>query len=168
MTASNRVMRILDDFLVPYRRIPHRQAFTAGEVARESGITPQAMAKVVVARDDSGGYVMAVLPASMRVDLAALETACGRGRLTLASEGELSTLFPDCDQGAMPPFGGPYGMATFVDAGLRDAHEIHFQPGSRRETAALPFAKYQRLAEPVVGRFALQPRPSREAAPVAT
>jgi Ala-tRNA(Pro) deacylase len=123
---------------------------------------------VVVARDDSGGYVMAVLPASMRLDLAALERACGRARLTLASEAELSALFPDCDQGAMPPFGGPYGMATFVDAGLRGAREIHFQPGTHRETAVLPFAEYERLAEPVMGRFTLQPRPSREAAPVAT
>lgn len=153
MHPTNRVMRTLIDFAVPHSTIVHREALTASEVAHVSHVAPKSMAKVVVARDGGGRYFMAVLPASTRLDLAALELATGAGPLSLATESELGRLFPDCEPGAMPPFGGPYDMPTFVDGCLRDVSEIYFQSGDHHETVALPWREYEGLAAPVVGEF---------------
>ena len=153
MDATNRIMQTLTGFSVPHLRILHRKALTASQVALESHVASDAMAKVVVARDGRGRYLMAVLPASTRLDLAALELATGAGPLRLATESELGRLFPDCEPGAMPPFGGPYDMPTFVDGCLRQVPEIYFQPGNHRETVALSWREYVRLAEPIIGQF---------------
>ena len=150
MPPVNRVTRILDDFAVPCRRIVHQEAFTAGQVARESHVPPQAMAKVVVVRDAVGRHVMAVLPASARLDVAALELATGSSPLTLASEEELGRLFEDCEAGAFPPFGGAYDMPMLVDACLSRQPEIYFQPGNHHETVALAYAEYARLTSPTI------------------
>ena len=153
MDSTNRVMRTLTDFAVPHLRILHRQAFSAGQVARESHVPFEAMAKVVVTSNGRGRYFMAVLPASQRLELAALERATGVKPLALASEAELGRLFPDCEPGAMPPFGGPYDMPTFADGSLGRAPEIYFQAGNHRETVAMSWAEYERLAAPVIGHF---------------
>jgi Ala-tRNA(Pro) deacylase len=158
MQTSNRVMKILDDFHVPYRTVTHREAFTARDVARESHVEPAEMAKVVVARDPGGHAMMAVLPAQERLDLPALETATGALPLRLATEAELKELFPDCEPGAMPPFGGAYGMPTYVDGCLRGVREIHFQPGTHDQTVTLPFSEYERLAAPITGQLCLHVR----------
>jgi Ala-tRNA(Pro) deacylase len=153
MDPTNRVVQTLIDFSVPHLRILHRQALSAGQVAHESHVPFEAMAKVVVTRDARGRYFMAVLPASKRLDLAALERATGAGPLALATETELGRLFPDCEPGAMPPFGGPYDLPTFVDGSLGRAPEIYFQAGNHRETVAMSWAEYERLAAPVIGHF---------------
>lgn len=146
MAPANRIMKVLDDFAVPYRRIAHRDAYTAGEVARESHVAKEATAKVVVVRDREGRPLMAVLPASARLDLGALEQATGRAALRLATEHEMDTMFPDCEPGAMPPFGGPYDMPTYVDACLRQSPEVYFQAGNHHETFVVPYAEYERLS----------------------
>jgi Ala-tRNA(Pro) deacylase len=153
METKNRVTQVLEDFSVPHLGILHREVYTASQVAQASHVAPDAMAKVVVVRDAAGGHFMAVLPASTRLDLGALESAAGSARLTLVTESELMRLFPDCEAGAIPPFGGPYGMPTFVDACLRAVPQICFQPGNHHETWVLPYGDYEKLAEPVVGLF---------------
>jgi Ala-tRNA(Pro) deacylase len=158
MFATNRVMRILDDFSVPYRRVSHREAFTAGQVAQESHVPPEAMAKVIVLRDRHGRHVMAVLPASARLDVAALEAVSAASPFVLETEAELARMFPDCEAGAMPPFGGAYGLPMFVDECLSRQPEICFQPGNHHETLALPFAEYERLAVPMIGQYCLKHR----------
>lgn len=155
MAPVNRIMKVLDDFGIPYRRIPHRDAFTASDVARESHVAMEATAKVVVVRDLEGHSMMAVLPASARLDLRAFEKATGRSSLRLATEHEMDAMFPDCEPGAMPPFGGPYNMLTYVDACLRESPEVYFQAGNHHETFAVPYAEYERLSGAVTADICL-------------
>lgn len=158
MAPVNRIMKVLDDFAVPYRRISHRDAFTASDVARESHVAKEATAKVVVVRDLEGRSLMAVLPASARLDLGALERATGWSSLRLATEREMDVMFPDCEPGAMPPFGGPYDMPTYVDACLRQSPEVYFQAGNHHETFVVPWAEYERLSGAITADICLHVR----------
>jgi Ala-tRNA(Pro) deacylase len=107
------------------------------------------MAKTVIVKVD-GRMAMAVLPASERVDLETLRAATGAARVSLATEQEFRTLFPDCEPGAMPPFGNLYGMDVFVAPHLADDPEIAFNAGTHTELIRLPFHDFARLVQPKI------------------
>ena len=75
--------------------------------------------------------------------------------VTLATEAEFRGAFPDCELGAIPPFGNLYGIKVYVDQALRDS-EMIFNAGSHRELIRMQWADYERLVQPVVASFAMQ------------
>jgi Ala-tRNA(Pro) deacylase len=150
---TERVKRFLEEAGTHYDAMPHREAFTAQEVASATSVSGRRVAKVVIAAKDDGRYLMAVLPAPCRIDLSALCDAAGARHLSLAGEAELSMLFPDCDLGAMPPFGALYEMPVYVDACFSRTGEFFFQAGDRRELVRIRYEDFERLARPVVGEF---------------
>lgn len=93
---------------------------------------------------------MAVVPAAVHVDLALLKRITGAKTAELASELEFKSRFPDCETGAMPPFGNLYGMKVFVDETLSEDKEIAFNAGSHRELMRLAWADFERLVKPTV------------------
>lgn len=99
---AERVRQLLEQTGTPYETRLHQEAFTAQDVAAASRISGRHVAKVLIAKEHGGRFLMAVLPAPCRIDLAALRDAAGTRHLSLAGEAELSALFPDCDAGAMP------------------------------------------------------------------
>lgn len=139
---------------VPYQLMSHATAYTAQEVAAAQHVSGKQVAKVVIARADEERNVMLVLPASEHVDLEALRAHLGSKSLRLAREEEFGGIFPDCDLGAMPPFGHLYGLPVYVDADLAKHAEIVFQAGTHRDTVKMAFADLVRLAKPVVASFA--------------
>ena len=138
--------------------LPHREVFTAQEVAHSSHLSGRKLAKVVVLRD-RGGYLMAVLPAHEHVDVEELQRVTRRKGLELANEEEMRRLFPDCELGAMPPFGHLYGLTMYLDPCLA-GDDIWFQAGSHREVVRMPFETYARLASPYEGGVCLHREPS--------
>ncbi|MBI4591526.1 MAG: YbaK/EbsC family protein [Candidatus Rokubacteria bacterium] len=158
MALNDRLQRFLDQQGIAYQTLAHRQVFTAQEVAATTHVPGRQLAKVVVVRGDGGGYLMVVLPAACRIDLTALRTVTGKRKLSLAPEGEFGRLFPDCDVGAMPPFGNLYDMPVYIDACFPRAKEIFFQAGNHREVVQLSYADYARLVAPTVGEFCLHER----------
>jgi Ala-tRNA(Pro) deacylase len=100
----------LDEHDVQYVTISHSPAYTAQRIAELTRIPGKELAKTVIVKVD-GEYAMAVLPASRRVDLGHLKGALGADEVVLASEDEFKRLFPDCELGAMPPFGNPRDAA---------------------------------------------------------
>jgi Ala-tRNA(Pro) deacylase len=98
---------------------------------------------------------MAVLPASQKVDLERLREAAGAERVELAAEREFRDRFPDCDLGAMPPFGNLYGLDVYVADTLADDEEIAFNAGSFTELVRMTYHDFERLVQPKVLRFAV-------------
>jgi Ala-tRNA(Pro) deacylase len=139
--------------------LPHREVFTAQEVAHTSRVSGRNLAKVVVLRDRAGTYLMAVLPANEHVDVGELGVFTGRDGLVLASEEELRRLFPDCELGAMPPFGHLYGLTMYVDPCLAQ-HDICFQAGNHHEIVRMSYETFARLAKPFMGSACLHREPS--------
>ena len=154
MPLSN-LREYLDKNGVKYVVISHSPAFTAQGVASLAHTPGNELAKTVVIRLD-GELAMAVLPASFHVDLALLKNALQANTVELASEQEFKDRFPECDTGAMPPFGNLYGMKVLADESLLQDKEIAFNACSHRELIRLDWEDFQRLAKPRVIRFAAQ------------
>jgi Ala-tRNA(Pro) deacylase len=144
MVIARKLKAFLDEKKVPYHVLRHHEKYTAQEIAEALHVPGQMLAKVVMVKAD-GKLVMAVLPASLRVDLDAFGADA-----TLATEAEFKDAFPDCEVGAMPPFGNLYGVPVVVDGALAADEEIVFEAGSHHEAIKLKYADYARLVRPRV------------------
>lgn len=153
MSISRRVREYLDSNDVPYEWLPHSQAYTAQEVAHSLHVSGKRLAKTVMV-DADGCLVMAVLPASHRLILGKLQEALQAKRIEMLAESELTELFPDCDQGAIPPFGNLYGMDVWLDRSLTDWDEIVFTAGTHRDALQMRTSDYSELVVPHIGSFA--------------
>lgn len=158
MAVNDRLKRYLDQERAQYEALPHREAFTARQLAAESHVPERQFAKVLALEEEGNGHLMVVLPAACRLDLNALEHAAGRHRIALVQEDKMRHLFPDCEVGAMPPFGQLYGMPVYVDACLSQAQEIVFQAGNHHEAVRMAYAEYARLTKPLLGEFCTHER----------
>ena len=144
---GSRLKEFLDQENVKYVTIGHSPAFTAQEVAASAHIPGKQLAKTVVVRID-GEMAMVVTPASENVELDRVRSALGADQVELAAEEDFAEVFPDCETGAMPPFGNLYGMNVFVSQELREDEEIAFNAGSHSELVKLPYADFERLVHP--------------------
>lgn len=153
MTVSRQLKKFLDGAGVSYKVTKHPEAFTAQEVAAAEHVPGKAMAKVVIVLADKKP-VMTVLPASYRVDFKKLKKLLGAKSVGLASEDEFGGLFPDCEVGAMPPFGEMFDLPVYSDQVLREDERVTFNAGTHTETVTVAYADFERLANPTVGDFA--------------
>lgn len=147
-----KLRKFLDEHNVRYVLISHSKAFTAQGIAAVAHVPGKELAKTVIVKLD-GALGMAVLPASFQVDLRALKNVTGVQVAELASEGEFKQHFPDCETGAMPPFGNLYGIPVYVDETLTNDKEIVFNAGSHHELMRLDYKDFERLANPMVLDF---------------
>ena len=149
---AKKLKAFLDQNNVKYVSIVHSPAYTAQEVAASAHITGKELAKTVIVELD-GKMAMAVLPANRIILLQDLRDVTGSDQVRFASEDELAALFPDCETGAMPPFGNLYGMEVYVAESLTDQNEIAFNAGSHTEVMKLAFSDFDRLVHPKVLAF---------------
>jgi Ala-tRNA(Pro) deacylase len=156
MSAPASIHTFLGDAHVPYTVLPHRPAFTAQEEAAALHVPGRDWAKVVVCIAD-GVPIQAVLPAHLAVNLDRLRLSTGAAVVRFAFEHELRALYPDCELGAMPPFGPLYGHRVFVDASLTKEPEIVFNAGTHRDAIRMRYPDFVAAAKPIVGHFAERP-----------
>lgn len=131
MAMAQSVTRYLQDHDVDYGVLTHTHTATSMETAEAAHIPGDRIAKTVILEDDKG-YVMAVLPASYRIDLGELHRQTSR-QLGLATESELGPIFRDCELGAIPPLGRAYGMETLIDDALAEQTDVYFDAGDHEQ-----------------------------------
>ncbi len=149
---ANKVRAFLDSRGVKYVTIRHSPAFTAAEVAASAHVAGRDFAKTVMVW--IGGHLaMVVLPASRRIVLHDLRELLESPEARLATEAEFRDDFPDCELGAMPPFGNLYGLPVYVAASLAAEKEIAFNAGSHTEIIKMAFADFEDLVKPTVLEF---------------
>lgn len=144
-----KLKHFLDENGVKYVSINHSQAFTAQEIAASAHVPGKEMAKTVMVKLD-GAMAMAVVPAHRQVDLESLRQAADADSCELAAEDEFGELFPDCEVGAMPPFGNLWDLDVYVAEELEDDDEIVFNAGSHTELVRLSYQDFERLVQPSV------------------
>ncbi|MDX1418239.1 MAG: YbaK/EbsC family protein [Candidatus Promineifilaceae bacterium] len=154
--SETRLHEFLNSHQILYTTIEHSPAYTAQEIAASSHTPGKELAKSVIVKLD-GRLVMAVLPASYRINFDRLREASGAQRVELANEGEFEELFPDCQLGAMPPFGNLYGMEVLVDESLAKDDEIAFNACNHHELIRLAFEDFRALVQPQILAFTWQP-----------
>ena len=153
MQCKERLEAFLGDNAVPFQVQHHPLAYTAQEVAASEHIPGEMMTKVIMVYAD-GTLVMLALPAPRRMDVAKAATSLGAKEVRLAREQEFAATFPDCQVGAMPPFGNLYNVPVYVDKVLTDDDTIVFRAGTHTDTISLKYADFDRLVKPTVADLA--------------
>ena len=151
---STKLKKFLDEHNVPYITISHSQAFTAQQVAASAHIPGKEMVKTVVIKIN-GKMALAVLPASYHVDFHLLKEITGEDKVRLASETEFKDMFPDCEVGAMPPFGNLYNLDVFAAKVLTEDEEIAFNAGTHTEIIQMTYRDFEKLVHPKIMKFAM-------------
>lgn len=143
MGIAMTMQEYLEDNHVPYDIARHNATSNSMMTARVAHVPGNSLAKGVVLKWD-GSYLLAVLPASRRVDLKKVRAIVGE-KVELASEEEAATLFPDCAEGAVPIFGAPYHLPCVVDEGLEESGDIYFEGGDHRTLVHVSHEGFDRL-----------------------
>jgi Ala-tRNA(Pro) deacylase len=147
----------LEDYLrenaVAFEVQHHPRAVTAQEVAATEHVPGKMLAKTVMVLADEQ-MVMLALPAPYQVNLEKAGAVLGAGEVRLAEEEEFEGSFPDCELGAMPPFGNLYGLPVYVEETLVEDETIFFRAGTHTDTMSVGYADFERLVEPTVAEFA--------------
>lgn len=151
MPILTKLRDFLDKNSVSYQVVAHPQAFTAQRTAQAQHVPGKELAKVVMLRHGAE-FFMVVLPAPYRVDLARAAAVIGK-EVSLATEEQFTGLFPQCEAGAMPPFGNLYDLPVYVDEVLTRDDEIVFNAGTHTQTVKMKYADFARLVQPKVGAF---------------
>lgn len=151
----SKLRSFLDSHNVKYMVISHSVAYTAQGVAALTHVSGKKLAKTVIVKID-GILAMAVIPASDHVDLDRLRMLTGAQFVAIATEREFKDAFPDCETGAMPPFGNLYDMSVYADESLAAHEEITFSAGSHRELVRMPWQDLVHLVNPTIHQLTYQ------------
>lgn len=147
MTCKEKLEAHLRGKGVPFEVHHHPPAYTAQRVAEAERVSGKMMVKVVMAFAD-GKMVMLAVPAPRHVSLTKAAEATGAKDVRLAHEDEFAAAFPDCQVGAMPPFGNLYGLAVYVDDELAQDETVVFNAGTHEDTIHMKYADFERLVKP--------------------
>lgn len=159
MAIPPSIEQFLGDQRLSYSVLHHRPAYTAQEEAAITHVPGNRWAKAVACFADDRP-ILAVVPASLLVDVDRLRDLAGAREIRLANEREFPSLYPDCETGAMPPLGPLYGQPVFVDRSLARGEEIVFNAGSHTDAIKVRYDDFARVVRPTVGDFGLLPRSS--------
>jgi Ala-tRNA(Pro) deacylase len=157
MTCRERLEKFFREQGVKYEAQSHPEVYTAQEVAAVEHVPGRFVAKVVMAVVD-GKLTELVLPALYRVDMAKLRAALDAREARLAREEEFIGVFPDCEVGAMPPFGNLYNVPVVVDKTLTQDLRMIFNAGTHRDTMAIAQQDFSRLVNPRIVDFSITSR----------
>jgi Ala-tRNA(Pro) deacylase len=152
MPILKKLKEALDEEKISYEVYNHALAYTAQEIAARQHFSGKEMAKVVML-DVDGALVMGVVPGSRKISLDLVRANLGAKKARLATEDEFIARFPDCEIGAMPPFGNLFGLKVYVDPGLEEDENIYFNAGNHTQTVRLKYADFASLAKPQVARL---------------
>jgi len=147
--SRNRVEEYLRNNNVPFQIHHHPVAYTAQRAAQTEHIPGRLFVKVVVVFADDQMALLA-LPAPLHVDLKKAASALEARNVRLATEDEFSSKFPDCETGAVPPFGNLYDLPVYVDRALAENEMIHFQAATHADTISMAYADFARLVAPQI------------------
>ena len=157
MAIAESVRDFLTRERVPYTIFSHRAAYTAQEEAETAHIQGRHWAKVVVCFAD-GEPIQAILPADLMVDFELLGSLIGANSVRLATEAAVTELYPECEPGAMPPFGRVFGQRVFVDRSMTGDPEMVFNGGTHTDAVCMHYNDFAEIVRPTVGTFARPPQ----------
>jgi len=156
INIPSRLKVYLEHETVPYEVLTHRETSRASELAQVLHVPGKELAKVVILKAGER-FVMTVLPANWKVDLRHIGEILHVSPVRLATEEECQRLFPDCELGAIPPFGNLYGLEVYMDRAFTADEEIVFPAGTRYQAVKLRYQDFARLVRPSVAEFHVVP-----------
>ena len=152
MPILKRLKAALDEAKVSYEVYNHALAYTAQEIAAKQHFSGNQMAKVVMLEVDDQ-LIMAVVRGNDKIDLKEVRDSLGARHVRLATEDEFVARFPECEMGAMPPFGNLFGLKVYVDPALARDECIYFNAGNHVQTVHMKYKDFARLVQPETKRL---------------
>jgi Ala-tRNA(Pro) deacylase len=149
MAILKRLKEMLDEAKIPYEVYTHALAYTAQEIAAKQHFSGNEMAKVVMLEADDK-LVMGVLRGNDKISLKIVQESLGARHVRLATEDEFIARFPECEIGAMPPFGNLFGVNVYVDPALEKDEYIYFNAGNHVQTVRIKYKDFARLVKPEI------------------
>jgi len=149
MPILSRLKAVLDEAKVSYEVYTHPLAYTAQEIAEKQHLSGKELAKVVMLEVDDQ-LVMGVLPGNLKVHVNTARANLHASALRLATEDEFTARFPECEVGAMPPFGNLFGLKVVVDPALEKDEYIYFNAGNHAQTVRMKYKDFAALVKPQV------------------
>ena len=153
MPIPAHISKFLNSQHVAYQSCTHSRAYTAQGTAQAQHLSGKRLAKVVIVVAENNKLIMAVVPASYRVDLDRLGRLLNTTWIHLATEEEFRDAFPECELGAMPPLGNIYHLDVWVDEALKSFPDIAFNAGTHSEIIQMSFADFEQLVHPQIASF---------------
>lgn len=144
MSVAQTVIDHLKNKTVDYQLIRHPHSSSSLGSAITAKVDPNQIAKGILVKKHDGAYLLAVLPASLDLDVKTLEDELGES-ITFAAEDELPTIFEDCELGAVPAIGPAYALETIVDTRLRTQPDIYFEAGDHEELVHIKESQFEKL-----------------------
>jgi Ala-tRNA(Pro) deacylase len=144
MFISETVTGFLKRMRVDYDVVAHRHTGTSIATARAAHVNPEAVAKGVLMFDPEE-YVLALVPASRRVNRWAVEGLLDVRSMQFADEREIPLFFGDCDTGAVPAIGAAFGLTTVVDDALLNCRDVYFEGGDHEHLVHLDGEEFAQL-----------------------
>jgi Ala-tRNA(Pro) deacylase len=146
---TKQLKEFLETNHVRYLSIDHSPTYTAQEIAAVAHVSGKQLAKTVIVKAGSQ-FIMVVIPATEHINFSELREWTGASEVDLARESEFKNKFPECEVGAMPPFGNLYGMPVFISDHLVTQDQIAFNAGSHSELLKMAYKDFDRLVHPKV------------------
>ena len=144
MTISSTLNEFLDRQNVEFELVPHPHTGNSRDTALEAHVPGNRLAKAVVRKADDI-YSMVIVPSDEHVDLSLLREELGQ-RLDLATEPELSELFPDCEIGAVPPIGPVWQLDTYLDDSfMANDQDVFFEAGDHEDLVRITGNQFRKL-----------------------
>lgn len=154
MELAKRLVNFLKRHKIFYQVQVHPETMTALETAEAEHICGKSLAKVVMVKN-RGKDAMVVIPCDRNVDLLKLSTVLGTDDVKVSEEKEFNGLFPDCEPGAMPPFGRIYKIPCYADERIGGQKELYFNAGNHQETVKISVSDFLKYSKAFVGDFSV-------------
>jgi Ala-tRNA(Pro) deacylase len=152
MPILKKLKELLDEAKMSHEVYNHPLAYTAQDIAAKQHFSGKEMAKVVMLEVD-GRLIMGVIPGSRRINLNTAKASLGAKEVKLATEDQFISRFPECEIGAMPPFGNLFGLPVIVDPALEKDEHIYFNAGNHVQTVRLKYRDFATLVKPQIARL---------------
>lgn len=144
---NRQLINYLDEHHIKYDMIQHDAAFTAQETAAAAHVPGKELAKTVIVKMDNQ-LAMVLMPAHVYINMQMLKDLTGVKDVDLATEADFRESFPECELGAMPPFGNLYNLDVYASRRLEDDKEIVFNAGNHSELIRLSWGDFLKLVNP--------------------
>lgn len=144
---------VLQQRKIGYEKHSHPTMYTSQGLANAEHVSGYMVAKPVIVKG-AHEFTMCVLPAPQHADLKRIAEVLEESVVRLATETEMSALFPDCELGAEPPVGALFDLKTVVDRKLLDDEFLMMQAGTHTDAVKLRREDWQKLCEPIIADIA--------------
>ena len=152
MSIPKTTKKYLDKKLAKYDELAHKTVYTAYDLAQTLRKELKEIGKSLLIATDKA-YILAVVPAHMRLDLGKLKKALKAKKVKIPDEKVMVKVFR-VKPGAMTAFGGLHNIEVWVDKGLLKTKDVILGAGSFTDSVRMKARDFIKMEQAKLADFA--------------